>query len=214
MDFLKQFGGAELLNNANSSALKTMESGFASLVGANLHTKTKGDRTTHSVKIEFNALAPKQDGIDDYIRTSRANELAKAINKYKYLFIHSDNADARKAFNELPLPFEAYTQEVDVVQNEGTEQETVVKEIRAIDVKSLKEDLPKLRALHGEELDFIFPNSDKDSVAKAVKVINHEVYCTKLAEAINLLKGSTYRLKITAGKNNFDQVSTITKANM
>ncbi len=200
-DFLSQFGGAQLLSNAKSSALRTMESGFAKLVEAKLHTKTKGGIETYSVKVEFDALAPKQDGIDDYIRTSRANELAKAINKYKYLFIYQDNIEANNAFNACGNPFKAIQETVEV---DGV---TVT---RNIEITSLKEDLPRLRELHGEQLDYVYVND----VPMAVEVVDAKGYCEKLTSAINMLKDSTYRLKITAGRNNFDQISTITKANL
>mgnify|MGYP000129478010 CR=1 FL=1 len=78
MNFLEQFGGAQLSTNAKSSALRTMKSGFAKLEDATVHTETKDGVETYSVKVNFGALAKGDDGINDFIRTSRANELAKA----------------------------------------------------------------------------------------------------------------------------------------
>ena len=198
-DFLSQFGGANLLTNAKSSALRTMKSGFAKLVKASLHTKERDGVESYSVKIEFDALASNQDGIVDYIRTSRANELAKAIKKYQYLFTYGGNAEAETMFKALPQPFAPINGE------DG----------KIIEIASVKEELEGLRALHGDNFDFIYKSSDRDSVAYAVTVTDAKAYCESLIACINKLveAEATYRLKITEGRNNFDQVSTITKAN-
>lgn len=211
MNFLEQFGGAQLSTNAKSSALRTMKSGFAKLEDATVHTKTKDGVETYSVKVNFGALAKGEDGINDFIRTSRANELAKAINKYRYLFIHADKTDL---LSSLPNPFVAYTQEVDVVQNEGTDQESVIKVTKPIEITDLKTELPALREMHGDELEFIFDNSNDDNKCYAVRVNEPKAYCEALCEIINKLKDTTYRLKITSGDRNFDQISNITKANL
>jgi hypothetical protein len=216
-NFLENFGGQALLDGANTSALRTMKSGLAQVAGASLHTKINKDgNETYSVKVSFNALAKGQDGITGFIRSSRANDLFKTMNKYVYMFKHENNVEANELFAQIGNPFKAYKTKVVV----GTEVidgvEVDITEEHDLKIVDLKTELEPLRLQYGESLDFIYLNEDKDYSAVAVEVINAKDYCEKLVTAINVLVDSEciYSLKIVEGKRNFSEIQTITKANI
>ncbi len=194
MSLLKDYTGKGLSARSNSSALKTMNSGIAKLVSATLHLKESTGSI--SVKMSYDALAPNQDGIDEYIRTSKATFLEKDIEKIKYLFDHSDNAEAKSAWDAMPSPFTEV-----LVDGQNVIFQT-------------NEELDAIRATQGENIDFLWVPENKEKKRFCVIVTDAKAYADALLNAVNLLVGEKYHLTITqAGdKSNFARIKSIMKA--
>lgn len=218
MGFLENFGGANLLNNAKSSALRTMESGFATFKEAELRTKlTKDNIETYSILMKFDAMNPKQDGVNSYLRFSQANALHRGIKKYSYLFKYEGNEEA----NALAVlaSTNVFTEIVDTlpVMEKGADgiEVEVMKENQNVMIVDVKTDLPNLRAKYGDDLDFIYTDEAPGYTAYAVRINNAKESAEKWKNALDALIKiePTYKLKVVE-KGSFTEISTITKCNL
>ena len=225
MDFLENFGANLLTSTANTA--RTMKSGLAELTGAEMHPKVdKNGVESFSVKVNFDAMSLKEDGIAGYIRSSRANFLFKSLNKYRYMFKGQENAEAIALLNACGNPFEVIkheTQKTEIVNGvevEVTEDvngvQVPVMELTPVKIKDVKTDLPALREKYGEDLDFIYLDDTDDYQAVCCFVPDAKGYCERLVVAINELAKSkpVYNLKIVATERNFEDITNITKANI
>lgn len=194
MSLLKDYTGKGMSARSNTSALKTMNSGIAKLAVVALHVKESTGSI--SVKMSYDALAPNQDGIDEYIRTSKATFLEKDIEKLKYLFDHSDNVEAKQAWAEMPSPFTEV-----LVDNANVIFQT-------------NEELDAIRAVQGENIDFLWVDGDNDKKRFCVTVTDAKAYADALLNAVTLLIGEKYHLTITQAndKSNFARIKSIMKA--
>jgi hypothetical protein len=218
MGFLENFGGANLLTNSKSSALRTMESGFATFKTAELKTKiTKDDIETYNILMKFDAMNPKQDGVNSYLRFSQANALKKGVDKFSYLFKFEGNEEANK-LAELAST-NIFTEVLDTlpVMEKGADgiEVEVMKENQNVMIVDVRTDLPNLRAKYGDDLDFIYTDEVKGYTAYAVKIVNAKETADKWLLALNALAKTepTYKLKVVE-KGSFTEISTITKCNM
>ena len=218
MGFLENFGGANLLTNSKSSALRTMESGFATFKTAELKTKiTKDDIETYNILMKFDAMNPKQDGVNSYLRFSQANALKKGVDKFSYLFKFEGNEEANK-LAELAST-NIFTELLDTlpVMEKGADgiEVEVMKENQNVMIVDVKTDLPNLRAKYGDDLDFIYTDEAPGYTAYAVRINNAKETADKWLLALNALAKTepTYKLKVVE-KGSFTEISTITKCNM
>jgi hypothetical protein len=217
MGFLENFGGANLLNNAKSSALRTMESGFATFKSASLNTKTSKDGVeSYSILMQFDAMNPKQDGVNSYLRFSQANHLFKGINKFSYLFKLEGNEATNALLTACGNPFEEILDTLPVMEKgvDGVEVE-VMKENQNVMIVDVQTDLPNLRAKYGEDLDFIYTDEVEGYTAYAVRIVNAKESAEKWLTALNELakQEPTYRLKVSE-KGSFTDISIITKCTL
>lgn len=218
MGFLENFGGANLLTNSKSSALRTMESGFATFKTAELKTKiTKDDIETYNILMKFDAMNPKQDGVNSYLRFSQANALKKGVDKFSYLFKFEGNEEANK-LAELAST-NIFTELLDTlpVMEKGADgiEVEVMKENQNVMIVDVKTDLPNLRAKYGDDLDFIYTDEAPGYTAYAVRINNAKETADKWLSALSALAKTepTYKLKVVE-KGSFTEISTITKCNM
>lgn len=173
-----------------------MLSGVATLQSVTNHVSAKG---TQSVKFCFDAVAPNQDGHDEYLRTSQATFLTKSIQKLVYLLVHSDNEEAKTAFGLLPEPF--------TVVN-GADGQPIFFET--------KEELEGIRAEYGEDIDFMWNDDDKSTNRYCVRVPDGKAYCDQVIAVFSKLVGNNYSLGIKAptDTDNFQRLTAIKASNL
>lgn len=178
MSFLDKFSGSSMIADTKESALRSMTSGIATLKSASSHqSKRKLGGINEGVRLVFDAVAPNQDGHDEYFRTSTANNLSKSIAKFRYLFTFGNNEDATKAFSELPNPF------TEVVGDDG----------KCLTI-STADELTTIRSVHGEDVDTL----EIDGIKYCVRVVDAKAYCDAFIVAVTKLVDYQYFLKIAS----------------
>lgn len=188
------FSGTALVNGTKESSMREMKSGMASIASVTNHTSKKG---AQSVKVVFDALAPNQEGHDEYLRTSSAENLRKSLAKIRYLFTHTDKPEALAAFSALPVPFTVPV---------GEDKQPIM--------FKTNEELDAIKAIHGENVDFLWASDDKESKERVCVIINDpKAYCDQVIEAIKLLEDSQYFLQVKApnGDQRFQRLEAIKK---
>jgi hypothetical protein len=187
------FSGAALLAGTNESAMRQMKSGLVSIASVTNHESKKG---AQSVKICFDAIAAGQDGHDEYLRTSSAENLKRSLNKLRYMFKHANVDTANAAINALPNPFVVPT---------GEDSKPII--------FTTNDELEAIRATHGEDTDWLWLNDGDTKERVCVTLTDPKAYCDAFIAAVELLKDAQFYLQVKApsGDDRFQRLEAIKK---
>jgi len=186
------FSGAGALANTSDNVKITMPNGLATLIDVTEHlSKKKND----CALIRFRGNAKPDDetfGHDEYVSMSEGARFERVFKKIVYIAKHSKNEQARQLFAQLPNPME-YINGTFNDAGELIESDTPIE-------FTTNEQLETIRAMHGEDVKFIWADDDHNTRI-ALRFINAKEYIAQLITVLKGFIGEVFYLETKIDKN-------------